>query len=88
LADIPIAGWPTSENIEDRRTLEEIAADNKPRPKLRPLVQLTPADPWDLKVENAMNPNMMPLPYYGGPSPQMQPLPYYGGICVSPTFKS
>jgi hypothetical protein len=35
-----------------------------------------------------MNPNMMPLPYYGGPSPQMQPLPYYGGICVSPTFKS
>jgi hypothetical protein len=35
-----------------------------------------------------MNPNMMPLPYYGGPSPQMQPLPYYGSICVSPTFKS
>jgi hypothetical protein len=40
------------------------------------------------QAKDTMNPNMMPLPYYGGPSPQMQPLPYYGGICVSPTFKS
>jgi hypothetical protein len=41
--DAWLASRPESENIDDQRTAEEIAWDNRVRPKLPPLVQFPPA---------------------------------------------